>query len=169
MLKSKQAGYTLAELLIVVFIISILFLIAIQSYGNFNSSNKYLKAKLLLAEISVSVQDWKSRNNYYPDDIGTAEIEEGTPPGKPGDLVKWPSSIPFDSVFDYDHWPLAENGRCYVHIAFWGQNKKRDYELSQKVALPGEMKKVGDDLVLGIDIYDCPCTIQQTIKECFGN
>ncbi len=166
MSNTKQTGNTLVELTVVVFIISILFLIAIRTYTNLNSRNKYLRAKLLLTEISLSVQDWKARNSYYPDDIGSSEIEQKIAPGKLQDRVKWPTSIPFDSVFDYDHWPLPEDGRCYVHVAFWGQNRKRDYELSQIVAQPQELKKVGDDLVLGIDIYDCECTIQETIREC---
>ncbi|NES04808.1 MAG: hypothetical protein F6K22_19400 [Okeania sp. SIO2F4] len=164
---TKQTGSTLVELTVVVFIISVLFLIAIRSYTNLNSSNEYIKARLLLTEISLSVKDWKARNSYYPDDIGSSEIGQKIAPGKPQDRVKWLSSIPFDSVFDYDHWPLPENGRCYVHVAFWGQNKERDYELSQIVAQPQELKKVGDDLVLGIDIYDCECTIQETIRECW--
>lgn len=164
---TKQTDNNLVELTVVVFIISILFLIAIRTYANVKSSKKYLKAELLLKKISASIQDWKVRNSYYPDDIGDYEIGRGIGPGKWQDRVKLPDSIPFNSVFDYDHWSVSENGLCYVQLAFWGKNRKRDYELWEIVAQPQELKKVGDDLVLGIDIYDCPCTTQENIRECW--
>ncbi|NEQ71493.1 MAG: hypothetical protein F6K21_39635 [Symploca sp. SIO2D2] len=107
----------------------------------------------ILKNIAASVQNWKNRNGQYPDDIGTNEINLGTPPGVPGDRIDyWPDDIP--SNIDYDHWPL-ENGFCYVHVASLGKNGKRDYPLSQEVTQPGTIRAIGDDIVLGIDVYKC--------------
>ncbi|NET56250.1 MAG: hypothetical protein F6K47_08750 [Symploca sp. SIO2E6] len=117
----------------------------------------------ILNKIAVSVQNWKNSTGHYPDDIGTNEINLGTPPGTPGNRVDWPTDFMYN--IDYDHWPLG-NGFCYVHVASLGEDGKRNYPRSKEVTQSGKIRKIGDDVVLGIDVYKCGCTIDESIKEC---
>ncbi len=162
MSKSNQAGYTLAQLIVVAFIISILASISIPLFFN---KTQHVRTQIFLREFAQSIESWRLSNNYYPDDINSSQAKARENLGKPGDWIQWPSRLPSDVVFDYDHWPLGNN-RCYAQVAFWGADGKPNYEPSKKLALPGLIEEIGDDLVLGIYVYDCPCSIQESMKEC---
>lgn len=145
----NQLNLNLVILIIIVLIFNFIAIPAIFFHQNLFNQQEYSKAELLLTQLGQSVKEWKRRNGYYPKDTSEGEI-----PGMLNDYVKWSNQIPFNSVLDYDNWNLG-NGFCYVQIAFWGKNRRRAYEFDRPLAQPGELKKIEDDLVLGIDIYSC--------------
>ncbi|NET56249.1 MAG: prepilin-type N-terminal cleavage/methylation domain-containing protein [Symploca sp. SIO2E6] len=159
---ANQAGYTLVELLIVLFIVSILSSIAIVIGMGFLQETR---EKPLLIKAEAYVIEWKENNGYYPYDMNSAASEAGQAPGEPDNRAKWPKDIPSDRVLDYDHWPIGD--RCYVQVALRGKNRKPDYQgqISSEISQSG-FKKIGRDMVRKIATCQCPCTKQESIQQC---
>lgn len=143
----SQTGFSLIELLVVVVIMGILASLAIPSFVNISKRARYAEAKQALNSIGKDVKMFYVENNSYPRDV--------QPNIQPDGVVNWPDTVPFDSTIDYDHWGIG-GGKCYVQIAFRGESNSLSYGLfAQNVESPPGLKKIDDNLVLGIDVYDC--------------
>lgn len=144
--ETKQAGFTLIELMVVVIILGILAAIALPAFASMTRRARYAEAKLDLNTIAKSLQMYRLENGRYP-----ADTHGGV---APAGLLDWPMDVPFDSEYDYDHWNIG-SGRCYVQVGFAGESGVRAYPVHQRIVEAGTLEEIGDNLVIGVDEYDC--------------
>ncbi|NEQ71494.1 MAG: hypothetical protein F6K21_39640 [Symploca sp. SIO2D2] len=164
--KTSQAGYSLVQLIIVLFIVGILSSIAVVTGMGFV---KDTTEKNILIKAEAYVTGWKINNGYYPNDMTSSESQSGQAPGELDNSASqpsamWPKDIPADRILDYDHWPIV-GSRCYVQVALRGKGRDPDYQdqMSREISKSG-FKKIGRDIVRGIATCQCPCT--KNIKKC---
>ena len=70
-MKSKQAGFTLIELMIVVAIIGILAAIAIPSYQEYTGRAQVSEAMTLTTGVKIPLLEWIHGRGSYPSDIAS--------------------------------------------------------------------------------------------------
>jgi len=70
-MKSKQSGFTLIELMIVVAIIGILAAIAIPSYQEYTGRAQVSEAMTLTSGIKAPLLEWMNGRGNYPNDIAS--------------------------------------------------------------------------------------------------
>jgi type IV pilus assembly protein PilA len=70
-MKSKQAGFTLIELMIVVAIIGILAAIAIPSYQEYNGRAQVSEAMTLTSGVKIPLLEWIHGRGSYPNEIAS--------------------------------------------------------------------------------------------------
>lgn len=142
-----QSGFTLIELLVVIVILGVLAALAFPAYASMVRRARYAEVKQHMGTIAKEVQMHYLENGQYPNDVGA-----GTPPQG---VTNWPDRVPLNGSFDYDHWGVG-SGQCYVQIGFNGDDAGRNYSVHQVNAAPQTFEEFEDDLVLGVDLYDCP-------------
>ena len=142
-------GFTLIELLVVLILLGILATLAFPLYRVMVERAEYAQVRTTMGSLKREIELYRSEFQAYPKDV-----REGvTPEGVSG----WIETIEFRGVqakLDWDNWPIAQE-QCYTQIGFLGENNAIDYKVRTIVAQPGRFVRVGDDLVLGIDIYSC--------------
>jgi general secretion pathway protein G len=143
----NQSGFTLIELLVVIVVLGILAALAYPAYVSMVRRAQYAEVRQQMGVMSREVQAYLLENGQYPSDTN-----QGNPPQG---VVNWPESPPFDGTYDYDHWGVG-GGQCYVQIGFNGDDGQRNYQVHRVNAEPQSFQAFEDDLVLGIDLYDCP-------------
>lgn len=136
----------MTELMVVMLILGLLAALAVPAYSAFTRKARYAEAKQLMGTVARDLQVVSLEQGGYPADAD--------PNTSPAGVSNWPSAMPFDATLDYDHWAIG-GGRCYVQLAFWGDENLPRYGVFQEVASPGELKQVGDNLVLAVAAYDC--------------
>ena len=142
---SPLNGFTLIELLITITIISILSAIAIPSFLNQVERAREVKVIILLDSLSNDVEQYRIEENRYPPDVN-ADINPG--------LDEWPSTVPFNSVVDYEHWGIGSN-KCAVLLTHFGKNNRRDSTTHIGYGSTGSIVKNGDDFIKTIAEYEC--------------
>lgn len=146
-LREDQSGFTLIELLVVLIILGILAALAFPAYASMIRRARYAEVKQQMGAMAKDIQIHLVENAQYPPD---------TSPGvKPTGITNWPATPPLNGTYDYDHWGVG-GGKCYVQIGFNGEDGLRSYRVHSTNADPQQFKEFEDDLVLGIDLYDCP-------------
>jgi len=70
-MKSKQSGFTLIELMIVVAIIGILAAIAIPSYQEYTGRAQVSEAMTLTSGVKVPLLEWMNGRGSYPSNIAS--------------------------------------------------------------------------------------------------
>ncbi len=150
----NQSGFTLIELLVVIVILGVLAALAYPAYASVVRRARYGEVKQQMGVMSREIQAYLLENSQYPAD---------TNPGKaPQGIVNWPENPPLSGTYDYDHWGVG-GGQCYVQIGFNGDDGQRNYKVHQVNAEPQSFQEFEDDLVLGVDLYECPVA-QGSIK-----
>ncbi|WP_187329229.1 type IV pilin protein [Halomicronema hongdechloris] len=144
--RRPESGFTLIELLIVIIVLGILAALAYPSYLNMTRRARYAEAKIAMNAIAKELKIYRAEHNRYPAEVASGERPEG--------VINWPSRVPFDSSYDYDHWAIAA-GECYVQVAFYGENQIRDYTTNVEVVPPPALETIDDDLVLAVERYAC--------------
>lgn len=142
-----QSGFTLIELLVVIVILGVLAALAFPTYASMVRRARYAEVKQSMGTIAKEVQIYYLENSQYPADVG-ADV-------RPQGVTNWPDPAPLNGSFDYDHWGVG-SGQCYVQIGFTGEEAGRNYSVHRVNADPQTFKEFEDDLVLGVDLYDCP-------------
>ncbi|NET35379.1 MAG: prepilin-type N-terminal cleavage/methylation domain-containing protein [Cyanothece sp. SIO1E1] len=148
-LKHKQTGFTLIELIVVILILGILAAIATPVYFKVIEQARYAEIATILGSVKTGVKTWQLENGTYPPDS-----RPGAQPGGNNGVENWPNELPFGAKLDYDNWNIG-GGRCYVQVAFWGESGQPAYRVGSEVVRPPGIERIGDNLVLGIDTYDC--------------
>lgn len=146
-LKNQQSGFTLIELLVVVIILGVLATLAYPAYSTMVRRSRYAEVKQQMGAMSKEIQIYLLEKGTYPADTN--------PGNKPEWMVNWPTDVPLNGVYDYDHWGVG-GGKCYVQIGFNGDDGQRNYDVHKVNAEPQTFEEFEDDLVLGVDLYDCP-------------
>ena len=146
-LENQQSGFTLIELLVVIVILGVLAAFAYPAYASMVRRARYAEVKQQMGAMAKEIQVYLLENGKYPADAN--------PGAKPDWMVNWPTDTPLNGTYDYDHWGVG-GGKCYVQIGFNGEDGQRDYTVHQVNADPQKFQEFGDDLVLGVDLYDCP-------------
>ena len=145
-LANQQSGFTLIELLVVIVILGVLSALAYPAYASMVRRARYAEVKQQMGAMAKDAQIYLVEKGTYPAD---------TNPGRqPAGITNWPASPPLNGVYDYDHWGIG-GGKCYVQISFNGDNGQRDYPVHQVNTDPQTFQEFEDDLVLGVDLYDC--------------
>lgn len=144
--RRDNAGLTLIELIIVVFILGILAAIAYPAYASMTRRANYAEAKQQMGSLGKELQLHYVEYSTYPPDVNANT--------KPAAIVNWPTKVPFNSMYDYDHWRIGD-GQCYVQIGFWGESGQRAYPVHRLNSHPHGFEEFGDNLVLGVAVYPC--------------
>jgi len=152
---APQSGFTLIELLVVIVILGVLAALAFPAYASMVRRARYAEVKQAMGTMAREVQMYYVENAQYPPDVGQGDQPQG--------VVNWPTDPPLNGSFDYDHWGVGA-GKCYVQIGFEGDEPGRSYSVHQINAAPQTFEKFEDDLVLGIDLYDCPTASHGSIR-----
>jgi len=145
---SNQAekGFTLIELIIVILVLGVIAALALPAYSSMIRRARYAEVKKQMGIVAKEVQMYRVEFGQYPPDVNPRQQPEG--------VINWPQEVPFDGYYDYDHWGVGPD-QCYVQIGFVGEELSRDYKLFESNARPTEFKEFNDDLVLGVDTYEC--------------
>lgn len=143
----KQAGFTLIELMVVVIILGILAAIALPAVASLTRRARYAEARLALNAMAKDLQMYRLEEGGYPADTNGGVAPVG--------ITEWPRKVPFNSKYDYDHWNIG-GGRCYVQVGFAGESGVRAYPTHQRIVDAGALEEIDDNLVIGVDEYDCP-------------
>ncbi|MEO0537968.1 MAG: prepilin-type N-terminal cleavage/methylation domain-containing protein [Cyanobacteria bacterium P01_A01_bin.123] len=143
----KQAGFTLIELMVVVIILGLLAAIALPAVANLTRRARYAEARLALNAMAKDLQMYRLEKGSYPADTNGGIAPTG--------ITEWPTKVPYDSQYDYDHWNIG-GGRCYVQVGFAGESGVRAYPSHQRIVDVGALEEIDDNLVMGVDEYDCP-------------
>lgn len=101
MIKNKNSGFTLIEILVVATIIVLLTSIASVVYTQFTKQSRDARRKLDLGQIASALEMYRSNNSTYPTSLNT--LTSGT---------VYINSIPTD--------PLASQGYVYQYTALPG-------------------------------------------------
>lgn len=153
--RQNQAGFTLIELTVVVLMLSILAAIALPTYASMIRRSQYAKTRNQMGVISRQVQMYRVENGQYPNDVDPQQPPEA--------IGNWPTEVPLDGYYDYDHWSV-EDGQCYVQIGYVGEGLERKYEMYEVNAQPNTFEEIDDNLVLGIDLYECSTQGKKPIR-----
>ncbi|RZM74885.1 type II secretion system protein [Leptolyngbya iicbica] len=143
----NQSGFTLIELLVVIVILGVLAALAYPAYSSMVRRARYAEVKQQMGVMAREVQAYLLENGKYPPDTNAG--------ARPNGIVNWPETPPMNGEYDYDHWGVG-GGKCYVQIGFNGEDGQRNYQVHQVNAEPQSFLAFEDDLVLGVDLYDCP-------------
>jgi general secretion pathway protein G/type IV pilus assembly protein PilA len=143
---NTQAGFTLIELMVVVFIMGVLAALALPAYASMVRRARYAEARHQMGAIAKDIQVYQMEKGQFPPDVNGNIKPEG--------VENWPQQIPYDSYYDYDHWGVGNN-QCYVQIGYAGESGKRVYPLHKLNAPPPGFEEFGDNLVLGVALYEC--------------
>lgn len=144
--RHAQAGFTLIELLVVIIIVGILASLAFPAYSGMVRRARYSEAKQHLGSMARELQTYHLEKSQYPPDVGGNVKPEG--------IDSWPTKVPYDSFYDYDHWSVGNN-QCYVQIAFAGEDGLGNYPKHTLNKKPPGFMEIEDNLILGVDLYDC--------------
>lgn len=129
MLKLKQSGFTLLEILMVIIVLGIL---ATISYGTLAQRWKlkayYTRTIAELNAMGNAANIYVAKNNDFPEDVNRnvpAGLKEYVQ-GQEG-IDEWPTAPWPGSVYDYDNWPPDANGpnhtyQISVRLCDAGQN-----------------------------------------------
>ena len=146
-LESQQSGFTLIELLVVILILGVLAALAYPALTSMVRRARYAEVKQQMGAMAKDVQISLMEQGKYPSDTNAGV--------KPDGIVNWPENPPLNGTYDYDHWGVG-GGKCYVQISFNGDDGQRNYPVHQVNTDPQTFQEFEDDLVLGVDLYDCP-------------
>lgn len=146
--RNTQSGFTLIELMVVLVILGALAALAIPAYSAMVRRARYSEAKQQMGTIAKEAEIYRLEVGTYPPDA--------RPNKQPKGIDSWPDKqdIPYMSAYDYDHWGVGDE-QCYVQIGYTGESGTRRYPLHQLNKRPPGFKEFGDNLVLGIAVYDC--------------
>lgn len=145
--ENQQSGFTLIELLVVIVILGVLAALAYPAYASMVRRARYAEVKQQMGAMAKDAQIYLVEQGTYPADTNSGS--------QPAGITNWPDSAPLNGTYDYDHWGVG-GGKCYVQIGFNGDDGQRDYQVHQINADPQTFQEFEDDLVLGVDLYDCP-------------
>jgi prepilin-type N-terminal cleavage/methylation domain-containing protein len=138
-------GFTLIEMLVVIVIISILAAIGIPIYLNSIERAKETEIFVMFDSLDIPIEEYRILNNRYP-----ADVNAGINPG----LAEWPTTVPFDSVLDYEHWGIG-GGVCVVLLTYFGENKIRNSITHVGYGPVGSIIKNDDDYIKTVAVYEC--------------
>lgn len=153
--KHNQAGFTLIELTVIVLILSILAAIALPAYASMIRRGQYAKVRKEMGVIAREAQMYRVENGQYPNDVNPNQQPEG--------IGNWPQEAPLNGYYDYDHWSVG-NGQCYVQISYVGEEQQRKYMVHEVNAQPNSFEEFDDNLVLGVDLYECSTRGKKSIR-----
>jgi type II secretion system protein G len=143
---NTQAGFTLIELMVVVVVLGVLAALALPAYANMVRRARYAEARHQMGAIAKDIQVYHVENGQYPADV-KGNI-------KPQGIDNWPEQVPYDTYYDYDHWGVGNN-QCYVQVGYVGESGQRAYPVHKLNSPPPGFQEFGDNLVLGVALYDC--------------
>jgi general secretion pathway protein G len=145
-IRHQQSGFTLIELTIVLVILGVLASLAYPAYANMVRRAKYAEVKQQMSSIGKELKLYQVEHGTFPPDVGRNRPPLG--------VVNWPTTVPYNSDYDYDHWRVG-NGECYVQVGYSGESGIRAYPVHQKNAPNLGFEEFDDNLVLGVAIYAC--------------
>jgi general secretion pathway protein G len=153
--RQAQQGFTLIELMVIVLILSILAAVALPAYSTMIRRARYAEVRHQMGTIAKQAQMYRVEASQYPPDVNQKEQPEG--------ISDWPEDVPLGGYYDYDHWAVGKD-QCYVQIGFVGDGLKRIYPLFAVNAEPGNFEEFDDNLVFGIDLYECTSSSKGALK-----
>lgn len=134
------------ELLVVIVVMGILAAISYPMFLGFLRKAHYAEAKHQMGVVARELRTLHLERQNYPLEVNPNSIPAG--------VVNWPQKIPYDSTLDYDHW-ASSDGKCYVQLAFWGDNNQQEYTSYQETTPPGSFQAAGSNLILTVAVYEC--------------
>lgn len=153
--RQAQQGFTLIELMVVILIMSILAAIALPAYATMLRRARYAEVKQQMGTIAKQAQMYRVEAGQYPPDVNHKQTPEG--------ITDWPQDVPMGGYYDYDHWAVGNN-QCYVQIGYVGEALTRHYQILDVNTEPGTFAEFEDNLVLGVDLYECPQASKESIR-----
>ncbi|WP_187329273.1 type II secretion system protein [Halomicronema hongdechloris] len=152
---SSTSGFTLLEVLISMVIMGVLAALIYPTFMDMSRRAHYGKAKQAMGSVSKDLQLYRLENGQYPPEVAANVKPEG--------VINWPQTVPYDSSLDYDHWRVG-GGRCYVQISFLGESNQKAYTDYQENVPPPAIQKFDDNLVFGVDSYECGLSGQGNVE-----
>lgn len=149
---ATDQGMTLLEVLIVVFLLSILATIAWPSWLNMQQKAYYAEARANMDAMRDALEMYRLEASDFPPDANP----NTKPIGLTGDWYV-AADMPYDSGTDYEHWGVGSD-ECVVAITWFGRNQVRDSPVHTASSDTSGFTKYGDDLVLTLNQYSCPGT-----------
>jgi prepilin-type N-terminal cleavage/methylation domain-containing protein len=104
-MNTRRGGFTLVELLIVIFVIGILLALVITNLAGSKEKAYMARANVEFATFANAINLYADKYNDYP-----ADVSRGLPPGIEEFIAKndqnqsWPDAPWPGSVYDYDRW-----------------------------------------------------------------
>ncbi len=142
----NQSGFTLIELLVVMVILGVVAALSYPAYASMVRRARYAEVKQQMGVMARELQVYRVESAQYPPETAIGVQPEG--------IKNWPDDPPLNGRYDYDNWPVG-GGQCYIQIGFVPDNGMPTYPNNQINADPQSFKEFGDDLVLGVQLYDC--------------
>ena len=155
-LKSIAAGFTLAELIVVIASISSLTAIAIPNFMGYVLKTQNVKATMYLQEMKKQVLNYHLETGQFPKDVN-----QNLMPAEVSGSWFTSSNMPFNSGTDYEHWYVGER-QCVVLIGWFGKDGVRSYPIHREP--PHNLEEISDDQVVKIAEYDCGDRFKHSIR-----
>lgn len=134
----KDEGFTLLELLIVIFIITILASVIVPRFKGIQEEGEIVAAKGDLNTIKTALESYYLHNREYPDKL--TKLLEASP--------RILNTIPEDRFNspNYYNYELLEDG--YYVVWSNGPNKQKDYQLDSSSPPKIDKKSLKDDILV---------------------
>ena len=119
-----QKGFTLIELMVVIFIIALLASIVVVSVNNSRINARDAKRVQDIDTVNTAIQMYADANGHYPDTDGAWRSSYVYPDWVPDVVQQYLSVLPIDPINTINHtYTYVSNGTDYKLLLWWPESQ----------------------------------------------